>query len=76
MLMSTVKRSIDPMTKQSLMQSPSMSNRDLLNNSTGGDWTTFHAHICMHSLVAAYGVVPWEYVKIKNMVNRIIISLA
>ena len=34
------------------MQSRSMSNGDLFNNSTGGDWTIFHAH--MHSLVATY----------------------
>ena len=35
--------------KQSLMQLRWMSNGSLLNNFTGGDWTTFHAH--MHSVV-------------------------
>ena len=45
---------------QSLMQSQSMSNWHLLNNSTGGDWTTFHAH--MQSLVATFMelFVQWQ----------------
>ena len=44
-----------------------MSNEDLFSNSTGGDWTTFHAH--KHSLVATMELFNG------NMVNCIKILL-
>ena len=41
------------------MQSQLMFIWELLNNSTGGVWTTFHDH--MHDLVATYIVAENEY---------------